>query len=482
MKKALLLLGLFLLATPSYAAFTFGNFVRSASFTSDQETPTITLTEDGTDSILIVVLIVQADYSGVTVEYNGNAMTSLGGKINYTGTQTMRREVFWITDQTSGNTLDIDSTGETTTLGSGGGMSWRYEFFTYGGVDGTTPIGETSINATNFTTSNSGSPVTTSFSFNPDVSNSRIVQIMQIQGSTCAINYNGDNGTDRKEMECGTMGGTQNCVGLSDYEPGSGSPYTLGQTWTPNFCSNTGYGWGIELLSAVPPTPTNTPTITPTPIPTVVEALFVVGSTPLTAADQIINDAMVALAIGVEVVEDQDAVAGDATGKKFLWISSTCNATTLGTTFRTVAVNLGSHEPFQYDDLDMTGSGAGDRGTNGSETQVDIEIPSDFLADGNPSGLVTVSTTSTFSFGVPNGNGVLVVSEAGFADGSIFYYESGATMFNSLAAPARRLGFFFNDTTASTANAAGLGLLDRAIEWLAGLDPAVMPFQVILID
>ncbi|HPD18529.1 MAG TPA: CBM9 family sugar-binding protein, partial [Candidatus Goldiibacteriota bacterium] len=54
----------------------------------------------------------------------------------------------------------------------------------------------------------------------------------------------------------------------------------------------------------------------------------------------------------------------------------------------------------------------------------------------------------------------------------IFCYETGATMYNSVKAPARRVGLFLQDTTAASLTTAGWQLFDAAVEWALGANKA----------
>jgi hypothetical protein len=81
---------------------------------------------------------------------------------------------------------------------------------------------------------------------------------------------------------------------------------------------------------------------------------------------------------------------------------------------------------------------------------------------------VTVSSATTFTWGVPNANAVVVARPPSNASrASIFAYERGAGMVG-LTAPGRRVGLFLHDTAAASLNASGGSLVDAALRWATG--------------
>lgn len=262
------LLALLLLASGARGAITYGSdYVGTASVNTDSVTVTATLGSTGANSILFVAVMAESNYSPITVDYNGATLTSLGGKIAYTASATVYREVFYlIGNLTSGQNIHVFS-GSPTTLGQLGATFWNIDYWTYGGVSS---IGTTSVNATNFTTTSSGSPVSVAFNFTPSSSTSTILQLLANQATnTCGSSYTTANGTVRRGITWSTIGSKSESLALSDYAPGSTSTYSLSQSWNQNFCTGSAYGWGIELLqSGGGSTPTFTPTSTPSATPT----------------------------------------------------------------------------------------------------------------------------------------------------------------------------------------------------------------------
>jgi hypothetical protein len=77
------------------------------------------------------------------------------------------------------------------------------------------------------------------------------------------------------------------------------------------------------------------------------------------------------------------------------------------------------------------------------------------------------TTASLFAQGSPNGNAIVVATLPGSTTAGIFAYDSGASM-PGLTAPARRVGLFLGDNTATSLTANGTALFDAAIRWAAG--------------
>ena len=193
--------------------------------------------------------------------------------------------------------------------------------------------------------------------------------------------------------------------------------------------------------------------------------LLVANSTTLNSTELAVKARLEALYHTVTVKSAASAVTADATGKALVVISSTVTPSAVGTKFRTVTVPVLTWESGIYNNMGMTGSTNKDFGTKTSQTQVTITNSSHALASGF-SGNVTTATSGIFNWGKPNANASTVGIVVGDATKTlIFGYETGSVM-PGLTAPARRVGFFMNDTTALNAN--GTALLDAAIRWGIG--------------
>jgi hypothetical protein len=199
--------------------------------------------------------------------------------------------------------------------------------------------------------------------------------------------------------------------------------------------------------------------------------LFVVGNTTLSAADTAIRNRLGGLGYAVTVVLDSTATSGNATDKSLVLISSTSNSANVNQKFRTVAVPVLNNESHLLDDLGMTSTVTGtDFGVKASQSQLRILNSSHPMA-GDLSGTVTVSTATEYTWGKPSVNAIRIAGIASnTAQVGIFGYEKGSAMVG-LNAPARRVGFFFSNITASASNANGFLLFDQAVNWAVSVPP-----------
>jgi hypothetical protein len=202
------------------------------------------------------------------------------------------------------------------------------------------------------------------------------------------------------------------------------------------------------------------------------QALFVVGATPLSAADAAVQTRLQALGYIVVVRTGPASTTADATAKALVVISSTITPADVNTKYRNVSVPVLCWENAIFDDMNMTGTISGTNfGTTPSTTQIAISNPSHPMAAGL-SGTVSVNTTATaLSWGAPAASAAVVATQIGTPGRAvIFGYDTAATMVG-LAAPARRVGFFLGNATAATLTANGSALLNAAVQWATGTTP-----------
>jgi regulation of enolase protein 1 (concanavalin A-like superfamily) len=194
-------------------------------------------------------------------------------------------------------------------------------------------------------------------------------------------------------------------------------------------------------------------------------ALFVTNSTTLGTGDTAIRNRLDSLGYNVTVKDAPSSTTADATGKTLVVVSSTITSTDVNTKFRTVTVPVVTWESGIFDDLGMTGTVSGtDFGTQASQTQVNVVASTHPMAAGL-SGLVSASASSAYTWGVPNANAARVATLSGNSTRYVMFgYDSGAAM-PGLSAPARRVGLFLGDTTATSLTANGWALFDASIRW-----------------
>lgn len=204
-------------------------------------------------------------------------------------------------------------------------------------------------------------------------------------------------------------------------------------------------------------------------------ALFVVGSTYLNASDAAVKERLENLGFAVTVKNHYSAAASDADDKGLVVISSTVSASKVGSKFTNVEVPLINYKAGLFDNLKMTGSKSGTHyGTTNYVNKIVIQATNHPLAAGLSGTNYVFSWGQTVTWGVPASSAVKV----GYVPGSsnrcmIFGYEEGSMMVN-LEAPARRVGFFLEDKSATALNSNGLALLDAAILWATDCEPCSM--------
>jgi len=197
-------------------------------------------------------------------------------------------------------------------------------------------------------------------------------------------------------------------------------------------------------------------------------ALFVVGSTTLNSGDTAVKNRLEALGYTLTTMTGSAVTTADANGKVLVVISSTVTPTSVGTKFRTVTVPVLTWESGLYANMGMTGTGSQDSGTKTNQSQVAVVNVAHPLAAGFPGTRTVTSSNATMNWGKPNANAAKVATVVGDANKTvIFGYETGAVM-PGLTAPARRVGLFMDDTSASILTAEGTALLDAAIQWARG--------------
>jgi len=196
------------------------------------------------------------------------------------------------------------------------------------------------------------------------------------------------------------------------------------------------------------------------------DVLFVVGSVSLNSGDTAVYNQLLSLGYTVTVVDDSASTTSDSIGKVLALISSTVGSSNVNNKFRNVTVPVMLWEQALQDDMRMV-SGS-NRGTDSNESKINIVNSGHPLAAGLSSGLTTVVTSNrTFSYGIPNGNAIGIATIDNNSSRYVIYgYDAGAGMYNGLNAPARRLMFFLEDTTAANLNTDGWALFDAAINWV----------------
>ena len=166
---------------------------------------------------------------------------------------------------------------------------------------------------------------------------------------------------------------------------------------------------------------------------------------------------------GIRLRDDNGPV--DLVNTSLIVISGSVESLVLGDRYRDVRVPLLSLEYSQFDDLGMTGPTQDtDFGLVAGDS-IDIVDPVHPLAAGLTGTLAAVTQVSDIGWGNPSRNAVRIATVPGRPNQvAIFAYPTGAQM-PGLAAPAKRVGFFAIETSASLLSNDGVRLVTAAINW-----------------
>lgn len=203
------------------------------------------------------------------------------------------------------------------------------------------------------------------------------------------------------------------------------------------------------------------------------DVLLVIGDTGApNSSDVAVNDLLVALGFTVMQMDDDAADPADATDKDLVVISSTSDPAVLTGDWSSVGVGLLTWEGELYDDLQMTGAVANtDFGITLATTTLTVMDSSHPIANGFAGEATVYQQAASMPWGVPHADAAIVAQDAS-AQATLFTYAIGATMVGRTA-PARRVGFFLDDSGAANSTDDGLALLENALLWAAGCESEI---------
>jgi lysophospholipase L1-like esterase len=208
----------------------------------------------------------------------------------------------------------------------------------------------------------------------------------------------------------------------------------------------------------------------PPPPPQSDMALFVVGnSTNLPAADSAVFTRLVERGLQVTLADDDLVSPADSVGRDLILIASTVNPDKIGTSFTATPVPVITWEGALYDDLGMTGTApATDFGQSVAKKKVSIQQPSHVMAGGLGGTVLVADPAVKMTWGRPSSGGFIIANVAGFVgQPAIFGYDANVSMVTGTA-PARRVGFLLNNTSALNLTANGWTLFDATVTWALG--------------
>lgn len=217
--------------------------------------------------------------------------------------------------------------------------------------------------------------------------------------------------------------------------------------------------------------------------------MLVVGNTTLVASDTAVRNRLQNLGFSVVVVDDSAVTATAALEMRLVVVSETSTSSLINTKLRDAAVPVLCYEPILYDDMSMTGPTESTHyGCSNVGNRISITNASHALAAGLSSGTQTVTTLSNtvsgagLSWGaLPAGATRIANVQGSSTQAALFAYDTGATLYNGTAAPARRVGMFLcspdsggnGGVSASSLNSNGWLIFDAAVNWLTSPTPTI---------
>jgi hypothetical protein len=203
------------------------------------------------------------------------------------------------------------------------------------------------------------------------------------------------------------------------------------------------------------------------------DVLLVGGNPEPNPSDALLIARLEGRGMTVTYAGEQAVGPADTLAKDLVLVSSTAGAAPAAIAgLAGVAVPLGVFESFLFDELDLTLMG--NQGFTAAQTTLSIFDASHPLAASLQGDVTFASAPVDLRWGVPAASAAVVATETGIPGrAAIFAYESGAALASGQSAAARRVGFFFGDSTPASATDPAWQLFDAMCDWLLGAQPQV---------
>jgi len=196
-------------------------------------------------------------------------------------------------------------------------------------------------------------------------------------------------------------------------------------------------------------------------------ALFVVGEVPVYSSDELIKERLELLGFSVTVVKDQFVYSGQGSNKDLVVISSTVDENYITTKFRDVAVPVITWENDLFGYMSLTY----DSGDIYNQDSVKINTSHPLSMGFSKYKILKVYDASTdpdehrLAYGKVYPAAIRVATVPSDANKAvIFAYEKGAAL-GTIWAPAKRVGFFFQNYDDLSISNYGIALFDAAVVW-----------------
>lgn len=180
------------------------------------------------------------------------------------------------------------------------------------------------------------------------------------------------------------------------------------------------------------------------------------------------------LGFAVEFVTDSASTTAMADGKSLVIVSATVTSGQVAAKYKSVAIPVITCEHAIMDDMSMTGNAAADHNVATGLTSVQMTNTTHPLAAGKTGTVTVFSSTGNMPWGNPVASAVRIACVPGDTSKSVFFaYDTGSSMFGGFVAPARRIGFFFDDIGGEQANANGWNFFATAVRWAVNTPPQI---------
>jgi len=200
-------------------------------------------------------------------------------------------------------------------------------------------------------------------------------------------------------------------------------------------------------------------------------ALFVVDDAGLNAGDiEALRWLEEGLGFTVTIMDEIAVQGTDSAGMSLVVISSTVDSGNVSNKFTDVAVPVLTWESYIFDDLKLTGATTEtDFGVTAGQTTLDI-VNSSHPAAGGLTGTVTVFVgVRNMRWGVTATGGVSIATLPGAPQqATVFVFDTGAELIDGTAAPARRVGLYFDNSGPVSVTPDGVRLALSSICWAVG--------------
>ena len=209
------------------------------------------------------------------------------------------------------------------------------------------------------------------------------------------------------------------------------------------------------------------------------EVLLITATATGTVDDRSIAELLTDAGFVVTIADDNTINTGRVITEDAVVVTATAVATRIKSALTELPVPVVNFEALLHDDLGLTAAGSANRGERGLFTAIDVIDPDHPIVEdldlvGDLTEVITIR--SRLTFGRPGDDADVVATVPNDETRPVlFSYETGTTMANGQAAPARRAGLFLTTSADGRLNEVGSALVANTVSWALGLLPPPPP-------